>query len=458
MNLKTDENTAAIMNTDSNSVSNPAPINTTMPGYDPALSAVRAFTSKPPKIKVFNHDKFDFLFSLIYFALGYIFTYILISNHHYSMTSAFTVIYAAVVLLYCYSKKIKPAKESWFWLIIMLTIGVPYYFWSILSIFQFLMLIIVAAYWTLCITGNLLCGGMTSSCLITDVFNSLCVVPFSNMDAQLRIVFTNLKKTKQGLLLTQIFIGLLISIPVLLIILPKLASADLRFDGIMEQMLNYIESNFMTIIFRFVLSLPVSLFLFGLIYGGIHKRNTSVYKYSELRKNADHLRKLPNGIILTPLFLICIFYGIFIALQGDYLFMAFRGILPENLTYAEYARQGFFELCQIAGFNAAFLTIANIFARDQHEHNLFLKIMNIILSVLTLLLIATAMSKMVLYISVYHFTAKRIIASMFMIWMTTIFIMTILWQKKKFPIFKWCIFSGAICFSLLCIIPFEWWL
>lgn len=410
------------------------------------------------KAKAFMHDKIDFIFSLIYFAMGYTFTYVLLSDHHYSLTLIFTVLYSAVVLLYCYFKKIKPAKESWFWLIILLTIGIPYYFWHILSILQFLMLILTAAYWTLCVTGRLICGGMTSSCMITDIFNCLCIVPFSNMDASPRILFANLKKTKQGLLITQIFIGLLVSIPVLLIILPKLASADLRFEGILAQMLNYIEENFMEIIIRFVFSLPVSLFLFGLIYGSIHKRNTDIYKYNEMHNNAMKLHLLPNGIVITPLILICIFYVIFIALQGDYMFMAFRGIRPEELTYAEYARQGFFELCQIAGFNAAFLMIANIFIRHRHEDNILLKITNIILSALTLLLIATAMSKMGLYISVYSLTVKRITATMFMIWMTTIFVMTIIWQKKKFPLFKYCIFSGAVCFSLLCIIPFEFWL
>ena len=52
------------------------------------------------------------------------------------------------------------------------------------------------------------------------------------------------------------------------------------------------------------------------------------------------------------------------------------------------------------------------------EENKGLRILNVVLSVLTLLLIVTAMSKLVMYIDVYGLTVNRILPQTFMISMT----------------------------------------
>ena len=113
-------------------------------------------------------------------------------------------------------------------------------------------------------------------------------------------------------------------------------------------------------------------------------------------------------------------------LQGRYLFSAFAGIRPEEFTYSQYARQGFFELCDI------------------------------LLSVLTFLIITTAISKMMLYIDAYGLTNKRILTMVFMIWMLIVFGMMIVWQYKVFPIVRISAMVGAVLFTLLCVIPIDY--
>ena len=73
--------------------------------------------------------------------------------------------------------------------------------------------------------------------------------------------------------------------------------------------------------------------------------------------------------------------------------------------------------------------------------------------VLTLLLITTAIGKMFLYISVYGLTAYRILSLTFMLWLTIIFVGWIIRQWKTFPLARISILTGAVLYTLLCVLP-----
>ena len=75
-------------------------------------------------------DSIDRLFAVIYLLVGYAFIYACSSYTFEQNLALFTVFYGAVVLAYLWGKEIRPSKESWFWLGVMLSIGVPYAFWS----------------------------------------------------------------------------------------------------------------------------------------------------------------------------------------------------------------------------------------------------------------------------------------------------------------------------------------
>ncbi|HCF70927.1 MAG TPA: DUF4173 domain-containing protein, partial [Syntrophomonas sp.] len=64
----------------------------------------------------------------------------------------------------------------------------------------------------------------------------------------------------------------------------------------------------------------------------------------------------------------------------------------------EYARSGFFELCRIAAINLIVLLAANLLGQKQSRKDKALKIFNSLLAIITLVLIATALSKMAMYI------------------------------------------------------------
>lgn len=411
---------------------------------------------------VFSENKaVDRVFAAVYLLVGYGFVYVFTGAYNTWSLSVFTVFYAAVVLLYLWGKEIRPAAESWFWLAVLLAIGIPFAFWSVLQVLQILALMAAAAYWTLSASGRLMEEKRTSQWFFFDCWNALAAVPFCNFTCQIR-VFTgdNKEDTKEGSeekRWSAVFLGLLLAVPVLVVILPLLARADAGFEHLAGSLVRYIQAHLFIVVLRLALAVPVSLYLYGLAFGGISGRNTDLFRKEELRETGRKVRKIPDMTVCTVLLIVCLIYVLFIGIQGNYLFAAFLGKLPEDFTYAEYARRGFFELCQIGVWNLVILGGAGLFSKSRSREHRGLGALAVLLSVLNLLLIATAVSKMGMYISVYGLTVMRILPLVFMLWMALVFLCVIVRQKKVFPAVRLCVMAGAVLFCLLCVFPVERW-
>lgn len=412
-----------------------------------------------PFFKEIKVDKWDKIFAVAYLFLGYG----LWKTGQYDSffdISGFVLFYIAVVSLYCFVKGFHINGEKIFWSIILLGIGLPYGYYSIMPLAQLGMLAIVGAYWTLVMTEALILEGNTSSWVFLDVWHALVILPFSNFLCQIRVLLQSLFYKSQKKTGIMILLGIGISLPVLVIILPVLSQAD---AGVSQMLTRVFERVFVFeggLFLQLCIEIPVvvilSSLMFGTVYGGIYQRNIEkdiCKEYKEISGEGFHI--IPDVAIYTFAGIIGFTYLLFIAFQAKYLFSACVGILPESFTYAEYARQGFFELCGITAFNVLLLFFMNIFARTVTRENKVLSVINIAFSTVTILLLITAMSKMGMYITAYGFTIKRIQASVFMIWLCLVLFMIICHQKKKIPLVRWAVFSGAVLYTLLCILPLE---
>lgn len=410
-----------------------------------------------PFFKEIKVDKWDKIFAVAYLFLGYG----LWKTGQYDSffnISGFVLFYIAVVSLYCFVKGFHINGEKIFWSIILLGIGLPYGYYSIMPLAQLGMLAIVGAYWTLVMTEALILEGNTSSWVFLDVWHALVILPFSNFLCQIRVLLQSLFYKSQKKTGIMILLGIGISLPVLVIILPVLSQADAGFSRMLtrvcERVFVFEGGLFLQLCIEIPVVVILSSLMFGTVYGGIYQRNIEkdiCKEYKEISGEGFHI--IPDVAIYTFAGIIGFTYLLFIAFQAKYLFSACLGILPENFTYAEYARQGFFELCGITAFNVLLLFFMNIFARTVTRENKVLSVINIAFSTVTILLLITAMSKMGMYITAYGFTIKRIQASVFMIWLFLVLFMIICHQKKKIPLVRWAVFSGAVLYTLLCILP-----
>jgi hypothetical protein len=152
----------------------------------------------------------------------------------------------------------------------------------------------------------------------------------------------------------------------------------------------------------------------------------------------------------APLAVFNAFYALFFAALGNYFFAAFVGRLPEAMSYAEYARKGFFELCGVATINLALIAcVYLLMRRGGNERPRALRVLTGLISAFTVLLIVTAMSKMLLYISAYGLTRLRVYTSWFMLLLLIVFALLLLWHFRAFNPAKPLILVCVVCFMAL---------
>ena len=433
------------------------------PGVQTALASETALISasgreneeKRPPVPA---DSTDFWFAVIYTVVGYSLAYLFSSDGFGWKFSVFTAVYALAALSYLFRKKKKIPKESWFWLAMMLGSGLPYGFYTAMPVFQVLGTAVLAAYWTLAAGGCLLENDRTSQWAAADFWNGIWRIPFGNFACYFHVLAGGGEKTSQKAgvrKLGAILCGFLLAIPVLLVVLPLLSSADDNFSRLLTGFMDNFSENVLSFVLRAVFSLPVTAYLFGLAYGCVHRRKTDRIRREAVRRTGDRVRMVPDAAVYTALLTISVCYVLFMVLQGQYLFSAFAGIRPEMYTYSEYARKGFFELCGVAAVNLAVLLAANLFTKTDREYNRTLRWLNLQISVLTLLLIGTAASKMVLYISAYGLTIRRIQTMVFMGWLAVVFLLWCAGQREKLPMIRTAVMSGAGLYVLLCVLPLE---
>ena len=254
--------------------------------------------------------------------------------------------------------------------------------------------------------------------------------------------------------------GVALALLCLCFVLPLLMAADDGFASLLSGFVGRLAAWFSgwrdswtEFVVKVFFALPTALYLYGLVYGAVRGRRACVYDKKEMCAVQRGLRFAPRSTVLTALFVLCAVYLLFISMQAKYLFGAFWGALPEGFSYSEYARQGFFELCRVAAINIVILLAANVMSRAQAAENCLLRVCNTALSALTLLLLATAAAKMALYIAAYGLTVKRVLASVFLVWMACVFVCVILRQFRTVALVRVAVFLGAVLFALLCVLP-----
>ena len=115
--------------------------------------------------------------------------------------------------------------------------------------------------------------------------------------------------------------------------------------------------------------------------------------------------------------------------QLAYFFSAFKGFLPEGYEFnvSTYARRGFFEMSAIAAINFLIIFGALLLSRKKNQKMCIpSRLICLFISVFTLIIIVTAISKMVLYIQGFGMTRLRITTSAFMVFLGIVFLSVIL--------------------------------
>ena len=279
------------------------------------------------------------------------------------------------------------------------------------------------AYLLYAAAGNCLEDGL-SAFVGDDLVRAVFVFPFSSYGKLFPSLAAHGRKGS-GRLLLKILLGLMLSVLPTAAAL-SLLSYDSGFRSIVDGLFHIRDEDMVIRIARLVFTLPVAMYFFGL-YASAHLRTEEREEASQrARTRAERRRFVPLVTAAAAVIPLLLVYIIYFISQWTYYTAAFSGVLPQSMSYAEYARSGFFELCAVSCINFLCVICLGRYVRAEREK--IRRALCVIIAVFTLVLIATAFSKLRLYIARYDLTPDRLYAAWFMGLLTLLFAIVLLAQ------------------------------
>jgi len=215
--------------------------------------------------------------------------------------------------------------------------------------------------------------------------------------------------------------GVLIALPILVVFVGLLATADLVFGDLVEDALEWVDlERVAEAIGRGLVILVSGVFFLGALITALRTRTPR-----ELIGEHEPTVKPFVGFIETVIVLgaVVVVFGLFGAIQLQYLFGGEANITAAGYTYSEYARRGFGELVW-----AAFLSLGLIFALghwgrriDKRQRWPFIAL-SIALVLMLGVALVSALIRLQLYENAFGFTRLRAYTHVFIFWLAALLI------------------------------------
>lgn len=262
---------------------------------------------------------------------------------------------------------------------------------------------------------------------ILDAVKAIFVYPFLSFAAYFLSLFHwNTRSKKVGMTVLYAGVGIAAAL-VLGLIAISLLSYDPRFEALIN--IDFTLEDVPEAILKLMISVPIAALLFSAFHSSKERKLDGFSTQEKADSIGSRIKRIPAIVFLIPSLTLLIIYGLFFFSQWDLYMSAFSGILPEDYTAAEYARNGFFELCAVAAINATLGVLMSLFMKENDQISTILrKLANTLMAIATLILIATALSKMLLYIKRFDLTVLRLFTSAVLIVIAVGFIVSILSQ------------------------------
>lgn len=241
------------------------------------------------------------------------------------------------------------------------------------------------------------------------------------------------KSTKRNYFLPA-FIGIIIAIPLLFCMTLLLADADAIFENILFRMMDALN----------IWEVIKILFVMTVVFFASYALLAALCRKT-VKEKIEEKTKFDPVIAIVFSSLLCILYLFFSVIQILYLFIG-NMKLPENYTYAGYAREGFFQLLAVSIINLLIVLICLYLFQE----NRFLRVILAMICGCTFIMIFSSALRMILYINTYALTFLRV----FVLWALTVifFLMagvTAFIFYRRFPLFLYSLAIVGVCYIAL---------
>lgn len=274
-------------------------------------------------------------------------------------------------------------------------------------------------------------------CLVSNMARSvfgamaLFTKPFEDMA---NYFFKHKKKINQKQ--KNVLFGLLAAIPFVIVIGYFLASADAVF----AKMLGYPFQN---------IKISWDLFPIGIMFFFAFFSAYCGMRHFGLKKKCSeefHGNERSAVIAITFTSAMTLLYAAFCMIQIIYLFIG-QLELPDGMTYAGYARQGFFQLLFVCAINLVMVLVI----KKRFQSHPILDVLLYAISGCTFIMIASSAYRMILYVDAYHLTFLRVFVLVALAVLSFLMLGIIVWiRNQTFRLTYYSILTVTIiylCFS-----------
>lgn len=236
----------------------------------------------------------------------------------------------------------------------------------------------------------------------------------------------------------------LIVIPIVIVVLLLLSSADMIFHNMFSNVFKVFDNIKIDNIFgRLIVGALFFTYLGAVV-------NYLLFNYKNLKVSDNSTSKIDNytvKVLLTSLNVIYIVFD-FIQIRSLMFHQVAKGI-----NYAQYAREGFFQLMAISIINLVLILIS----KRSKEDTKYNKAMSILMVFLTLIIIISSAFRMHMYESVYGYTLLRLLVYISLATEIVLLIPTVFYiLKEKTNIFKYYMIILVTVYTLVCLTPLNY--
>ncbi len=261
-----------------------------------------------------------------------------------------------------------------------------------------------------------------------------------NLQAMFASVFSRVRGEKKKSTLTALA-GLAVALPVFAIVASLLISSDDAFGWLVGSAAEWLINA--EVLFRTVFAVMVASVIASMMYSSRMRSITQENDLSEVKGLAPERAAVWMMIPFVGL------YFVYFATQLLY----FSGKVSGEwggTTPAEYARNGFFELCAVVVINFCVIAGSWLCAKKEEREKRGLRVMYLLIGIATTALIILAMCKMVMYVDIFGLTQLRLYVMWFLVFLFCICIFALLkFVNRGFLILRAVTVTGIVMFLLL---------
>jgi uncharacterized membrane protein len=242
----------------------------------------------------------------------------------------------------------------------------------------------------------------------------------------------------------KVFLGILVSIPFLVVFVWLFTSADPIFENYLR---NFFDFIWQPDLFK---RGAVIVFMWFLLCGYLARTAEDFSLESHLDR-AKPKQNYDGIIVFVFLLMNNLLFLSFIIIQLGYLFGGAEVIRNTRFTYAEYAHRGFYEFWVTVILVSIIIIYTDYRLREQKGRvRRMVEYAWIAMICQTLVIIASGLKRIIVYEEAYGYTYLRILVALFLLWIAGVFILfTVKIIRFKSP--SWLISSG-LCLSFVFLV------